>query len=166
LRAWYRKKERNSISTSSAYQGFSFWEKSPSMPLICGRSCGYERMARIDSPGLTIRNGKASPPSWYPISQGPGVCSEKSSPLDKLRFLIRSILKGRSVCIKESGTFPIWSLSNTYWCFLATKNLLPGKYHENHSVKSEIRISKFETNSNNQNPNDLNKKSPCQGGLT
>ena len=41
-----------------------------------------------------------------------------------------------------------------------------GKYLENHNVKSEIRISKFETNSNNQNPNDLNKKTLCQGGLT
>ena len=106
MRAWYRKKDRNSISTSSAYQGFSFWEKSPSMPLICGRSCGYERMARIDSPGLTIRNGKASPPFWYPINQDPGACSEKSNPLDKLRFLIRSILKGLSFCIKEAGTCP------------------------------------------------------------
>ena len=55
-------------------------------------------------------------------------------------------------------------LSNTIGVFLATKFFLSGTYHENHNVKSEIRISKFETNSNNQNPNDL-KKSLCQGGL-
>ena len=55
-------------------------------------------------------------------------------------------------------------LSNTIGVFLATKIFLSGTYHENQNVKSEIRISKFETNSNNQNPNDLNKKTLCQGG--
>ena len=51
-------------------------------------------------------------------------------------------------------------LSNTIGVFLAIKIFLSGIYHEKHNVKSEIRISKCETNSNNQNPNDPNKKSP------
>jgi hypothetical protein len=54
-------------------------------------------------------------------------------------------------------------LSDTIGVFFGHKIFLSGKYHENHNVKSEIRISKCETNSNNQNPNELNKKSLCQG---
>jgi hypothetical protein len=81
------------------------------------------------------------------------------APVNSLyRILILSInvfltLSSLKFSIKEADIV----LSNTIGVFLARKIFFSGTYHENHNVKSEIRISKFETNSNNQNHNDLKK---------